>query len=86
MKRNYHEYGTRTPMRRALRLAGVSNQTRSQVTLNIVQQAELLSEAQELDLVIASVRTEATVMSRELHNARLYIEKLKKKLEEVTDG
>ena len=84
MKRNYHNYGTRNPMQRALRLAGVSDRTRAQVTLNIVQQAELLQDARDIDLAIQTVRTEATHMSDELDKAKKYIERLKGKLAEAT--
>lgn len=83
MRRNYHDYGLRTPMGRSLTLAGVSDKTRAAVSLNVAQQSVLLSEARELDLVINNVRTEATVLSRELDNAKKYIERLKKQLEEA---
>lgn len=82
MKRNYHDYGLRTPMGRALLLAGVSDRTRAQVTLNVAQQAVLIDMARDLDLIVNNVRTEATVLSRELDNARKYIERLKAKVEQ----
>lgn len=82
MKRNYHDYGLRTPMGRALLLTGVSDRTRAQVTLNVAQQAVLIDMARDLDLLVNNVRTEATVLSRELDNARKYIERLKAKVEQ----
>jgi len=73
-------------MQRALTLAGVSERTRAQVTLNVQQQAVLIDQAREIDRVVMSVRTEATHMSHELDNAKKYIVRLKTKLEEATNG
>ena len=74
-------------MIRSLLLAGVSDRTRAQVTLNVVQQAELLSEARQLDIVIHSLRTEMTVLSSKLDNAQKYIKRLKERSEDnATDA